>query len=58
MATDMKTWLASRIKEDQKTRYMDNGADFIDDAAIFRALKGNAAPAASQKKISKSNIVN
>jgi len=48
MTIDMKTWLATRIKEDQKTKYMNNGVDFINDAAIYATLKATVAPSASQ----------
>jgi hypothetical protein len=44
---DMKTWMRTRIKEDQNARYLDAGKDFIDEAAIQEALSRNRAPEAS-----------
>jgi 2-iminoacetate synthase len=40
----MKLWLKERIKRDQVTKYMDGGHDFIDEAAIFKALEENKNP--------------
>jgi 2-iminoacetate synthase len=44
---NMQTWIQSRIKEDQKTRYLDGGRDFIDDAAISEALLKTRRPSTS-----------
>jgi 2-iminoacetate synthase len=44
---DMNTWMRTRIKENQKTRYLDTGKDFIDEAAINAALSRTAPPEAS-----------
>ncbi len=39
-----RSWRDSRIVPDQVSRYTPSGADFIDDAAIERALRENASP--------------
>ena len=36
--TSETTWIAQRIKPDQIDRYLDQGSDFIDDGAIWKAI--------------------
>ncbi|HAJ80272.1 MAG TPA: [FeFe] hydrogenase H-cluster radical SAM maturase HydG [Fibrobacteres bacterium] len=47
-ATKEETWINTRIREDQKTRYMNAGKDFIDDGAIYATLERNVKPDASR----------
>ena len=37
-------WIKDRIKPEQIEKYLDNGRDFLDDAAIERALAANVNP--------------
>jgi 2-iminoacetate synthase len=41
---DKQTWIKTRISEEQKTRYLERGKDFIDEAAIAAALSKNKQP--------------
>jgi len=40
-------WIAERIKQDQIDRYLEQGHDFIDDAAIWKKIKTAQEPEAS-----------
>ncbi|MFH0985610.1 MAG: [FeFe] hydrogenase H-cluster radical SAM maturase HydG [Candidatus Omnitrophota bacterium] len=40
-------WIAGRIKQDQIDRYLDNGQDFIDDAAIWKTIESAREPDAA-----------
>ncbi len=40
-------WIAQRIKQDQVDRYLDQGRDFIDDAAIWKKIEIAAEPDAT-----------
>ena len=37
-------WIAERIKQDQISRYLDQGRDFIDDAAIWKKIEESREP--------------
>ncbi|HOW28107.1 MAG TPA: [FeFe] hydrogenase H-cluster radical SAM maturase HydG [Elusimicrobiota bacterium] len=41
---DDKTWTQQRIIDDQISRYLDNGKDFIDDAVLDALLEDRTAP--------------
>ncbi|RKY62594.1 MAG: [FeFe] hydrogenase H-cluster radical SAM maturase HydG [Candidatus Latescibacterota bacterium] len=41
---DIETWVKERIKEDEITRYMEGGRDFIDDEEIIEKLDSNRNP--------------
>jgi 2-iminoacetate synthase len=44
-SVDVKKWMQDRVRPDEITRYLGpGGRDYVDDAAIERALKGTAAP--------------
>jgi 2-iminoacetate synthase len=45
----VKDWINERVKEDQITRYMQNGKPFIQEDEIFRVLQSQAKP--DKKKI-------
>ena len=44
MATTLKSWIESRIKEDEITKYMENGKDFINDEEIWEKIEKNKNP--------------
>ena len=44
VATDIRSWIANRIKRDEITRYMDGDRCFIDDGAIEGALERGKNP--------------
>ncbi len=39
-----KDWMAGVIREDEITRYLTDGEDFIDDGKIWEEIEGNRAP--------------
>ncbi len=41
---DVQEWIKNVIKEDEITRYMENGNDFINDAEIWAKIEGNKNP--------------
>ncbi|MBN1505432.1 MAG: [FeFe] hydrogenase H-cluster radical SAM maturase HydG [Sedimentisphaerales bacterium] len=43
-AADRGGWIESRIKPEQIEKYLDHGRDFLDEAAIERALAANVNP--------------
>jgi 2-iminoacetate synthase len=46
--SDTDTWMNTRIIESQKTRFLDNGSDFIDEAAIDSSLSRVVRPDPAQ----------
>ena len=46
--TDVRQWIKSRIRNDQKTRYLDGERDFVDEATITAALRKNRRPSADR----------
>ncbi len=44
LAGEFGGWIKDRIKPEQIEKYLDNGRDFIDEAAIERALAANVHP--------------
>ncbi|MDD5225929.1 MAG: [FeFe] hydrogenase H-cluster radical SAM maturase HydG [Candidatus Omnitrophica bacterium] len=42
--TTETAWIAGRIKQDQINRYLEQGRDFIDDAAIWKKLEAAVEP--------------
>jgi len=44
MATTLKSWIESRIKENEITKYMENGRDFINDKEIWEKIGKNKNP--------------
>ena len=44
MSTNLNSWIANRIKEEEITKYMDSDSDFINDDEIWEKIESNKNP--------------
>ncbi len=44
MSTNLNSWIANRIKEEEITKYMDSDSDFINDEEIWEKIEANKNP--------------